>query len=102
MQHISSFQAPRRSLRGFKSQRGQDLIEYALVAGFVAVAAGFVMPSVAGTLQIVFTKVAVLVNQSDRKNPDGTCKSCADGKVLQMHGTQCVTEDESKILRKGD
>jgi hypothetical protein len=28
----------------WKDQRGQDLIEYALMAGFVAVAAGAVMP----------------------------------------------------------
>ena len=34
-------------LRIWKDTRGQDLIEYALMAGFVAVAAGAIMPSVA-------------------------------------------------------
>jgi Flp pilus assembly pilin Flp len=31
----------------WKDTRGQDLIEYALMAGFVAVAAGTIMPGVA-------------------------------------------------------
>jgi pilus assembly protein Flp/PilA len=33
-------------LKIWKDQQGQDLIEYALMAGFVAVAAGAVMPNV--------------------------------------------------------
>jgi pilus assembly protein Flp/PilA len=37
--------------------RGQDLIEYALMAGFVAVAAGSVMPSVSRSLSTIFSKV---------------------------------------------
>jgi Flp pilus assembly pilin Flp len=37
--------------------RGQDLIEYALMAGFVAVAAGAIMPGVASSINIVFSKV---------------------------------------------
>lgn len=31
-------------LRAFRDTNGQDLIEYALMAGFVAVSAGAVMP----------------------------------------------------------
>jgi pilus assembly protein Flp/PilA len=45
-------------LRVWKDTRGQDLIEYALMAGFVAVAAGAVMPSVAGSINTIFSKVA--------------------------------------------
>jgi pilus assembly protein Flp/PilA len=45
-------------LRVWKDTRGQDLIEYALMAGFVAVAAGAVMPGVAGSLNTIFSKVA--------------------------------------------
>ena len=30
----------------WKDKRGQDLIEYALMAGFVAVAAGAIMPNI--------------------------------------------------------
>jgi len=38
--------------------RGQDLIEYALMAGFVAVAAGAVMPGVASKISTIFSKVS--------------------------------------------
>ena len=44
-------------LKIWKDQRGQDLIEYALMAGFVAVAAGAIMPGVASSINIVFSKV---------------------------------------------
>jgi pilus assembly protein Flp/PilA len=36
---------------------GQDLIEYALMAGFVAVAAGALMPNVASSISTVFSKI---------------------------------------------
>ena len=42
----------------WKDQRGQDLIEYALMAGFVAVAAGAIMPGVAHSISTIFSKVA--------------------------------------------
>ena len=45
-------------LKVWKDQRGQDLIEYALMAGFVAVAAGAIMPGVATSLSQIFSKVA--------------------------------------------
>jgi Flp pilus assembly pilin Flp len=38
--------------------KGQDLIEYALMAGFVAVAAGTIMPGVATNISRIFSKVA--------------------------------------------
>ena len=38
--------------------RGQDLIEYALMAGFVAVAAGALMPSVSSSISTVFSKIS--------------------------------------------
>ena len=41
-------------LRIWKDTKGQDLIEYALMAGFVAVAAGAIMPGVAGSLSTIF------------------------------------------------
>jgi pilus assembly protein Flp/PilA len=44
-------------LRPLKGTRGQDLIEYALMAGFVAVAAGAVMPGVASSISTIFSKV---------------------------------------------
>lgn len=44
-------------LRVIKDTRGQDLIEYALMAGFVAVAAGAVVPGVATSIQTIFQSV---------------------------------------------
>jgi pilus assembly protein Flp/PilA len=44
-------------VRVLKNKLGQDLIEYALMAGFVAVSAGAVMPGVAGSISTVFSKV---------------------------------------------
>ena len=44
-------------LRIWKDTKGQDLIEYALMAGFVAVAAGAVMPQVASQVTTIFSKV---------------------------------------------
>jgi len=50
-------------LKIWKDQRGQDLIEYALMAGFVAVAAGAIMPDVATSVSQIFSKVnSVLSN----------------------------------------
>jgi len=38
--------------------RGQDLIEYALMAGFVAVAAGAIMPGVSSSISTIFSKIS--------------------------------------------
>ena len=45
------------NLQIWKDRKGQDLIEYALMAGFVAVAAGAIMPGVASSINVVFSKV---------------------------------------------
>jgi Flp pilus assembly pilin Flp len=44
-------------LQILKDKKGQDLIEYALMAGFVAVAAGAIMPNVATSISTIFSKV---------------------------------------------
>jgi Flp pilus assembly pilin Flp len=44
-----------------REQAGQDLIEYALMAGFVAVAAGAILTPMAPTLNVVFSKVHSLL-----------------------------------------
>jgi pilus assembly protein Flp/PilA len=41
---------------------GQDLVEYALAAGLVAVAAVACMPSLSGTVSNVFTKIGSIIN----------------------------------------
>ncbi len=50
------------NLRIIKDTKGQDLIEYALMAGFVAVAAGAIMPSVATSISTIFSKVATTMS----------------------------------------
>jgi pilus assembly protein Flp/PilA len=49
-------------LRVWKDTRGQDLIEYALMAGFVAVAAGATMPGVATSISTIFSKISSVMN----------------------------------------
>ncbi len=44
--------------RIWRELQAQDLIEYALMAGFVAVSAGALMPGVAGSISTIFSKVA--------------------------------------------
>jgi len=48
-------------LKIWKDKNGQDLIEYALMAGFVAVAAGAVMPNVASQINTIFNKVVSIL-----------------------------------------
>jgi Flp pilus assembly pilin Flp len=52
-------------LKIWKDRRGQDLIEYALMAGFVAVAAGAIMPNVATSISQIFSKVASVLSQAN-------------------------------------
>jgi pilus assembly protein Flp/PilA len=53
------------NLQIWKDREGQDLIEYALMAGFVAVAAGAIMPGVASSINVVFSKVnSIMVEAS--------------------------------------
>ena len=48
----------------WKDTNGQDLIEYALAAGLVAVAAVACMPGLSGTVNNVFTKIASIINNN--------------------------------------
>lgn len=42
----------------WKDSSGQDLIEYALMAGFVAVAAGAVVPGINTNISSIFSKIS--------------------------------------------
>ena len=53
-----------RKLQMLKDTRGQDLIEYALMAGFVAVAAGAIMPGVSTSISTIFSKIASVMSRS--------------------------------------
>jgi pilus assembly protein Flp/PilA len=44
--------------RIWRDEQGQDLIEYALMAGFVAVAAGAIMPNVASSISTIFSQIS--------------------------------------------
>lgn len=44
--------------QSWKDKRAQDLIEYALMAGFVAVAAGAIMPNIASSISTIFSEIA--------------------------------------------
>jgi Flp pilus assembly pilin Flp len=46
------------AMKIWKDKHGQDLIEYALMAGFVAVAAGALMPNIASSISTVFSKIS--------------------------------------------
>ena len=52
------------NLTFWKDTRGQDLIEYALMAGFVAVAAGAIMPGVASSISQIFSKIALVMTNA--------------------------------------
>jgi pilus assembly protein Flp/PilA len=45
-------------IRVWKDRRGQNLLEYALMGGFLAVAAGALMPQVSGSIGTIFGHVS--------------------------------------------
>jgi pilus assembly protein Flp/PilA len=48
-------------LRVWKDTAGQDLVEYALAAGMVAVAAVAAMPTLSATISTVFSKIGSII-----------------------------------------
>ncbi len=50
--------------RFWKDTQGQDLVEYALAAGMVAVAAVAAMPALSTTVSTVFTKIGSIINNT--------------------------------------
>lgn len=44
-------------LRIWKDTRGQDMVEYALLVGFVSLAAGVFIPDVASAMSTIYFKV---------------------------------------------
>jgi len=51
-----------KAKRFWSDQRGQDLVEYALAAGMVAVAAVGAMPALTTTVSNVFAKIGSIIN----------------------------------------
>ena len=50
--------------RAWRDRRGQDLIEYALMAGFVAVAAGAIMPGVSSSISTIFSEISSVMTNA--------------------------------------
>jgi Flp pilus assembly pilin Flp len=46
-----------RLRRRWQETTGQDLVEYALMAGFVAVSCGAILPPVATSISTIFSKI---------------------------------------------
>jgi pilus assembly protein Flp/PilA len=51
-------------VRVWTDVRGQDLVEYALMSGFVAVAAGAIIPGVSVSISRIFSNVACAMRRS--------------------------------------
>lgn len=56
MNHLLAFVS-----RFTQEERAQDMVEYALLAGFIAVAAGAVLPPISDQLSIIFSRMGSLV-----------------------------------------
>ena len=51
-------------LQVLRDTRGQDLIECSLMAGFVAVAAGAIMPNVAESISTIFSQISSVMTDA--------------------------------------
>ena len=45
-------------------ERGQDMVEYALLAGFIAVAAGAVLPPISDNISIIFSRMGSVIQEA--------------------------------------
>lgn len=52
----------------WREEQGQDLIEYALMAGFVAVAAGAIMPNIASSISTIFSQVSSVLSSASSQS----------------------------------
>ncbi len=48
-------------IRLLQDKKGQDMVEYALLAGFIAVAAGAILPGISDDISAIFSKMASVV-----------------------------------------
>jgi len=47
-----------------RDERGQDLVEYALLAGFIAVAAGALLPGISTSISTIFSRMASVLSKA--------------------------------------
>ena len=64
MKHWKNLSERVLRLKIWKDTHGQDLIEYALMAGFVAVAAGSIMPGISTNISTIFSKVGSVMTKA--------------------------------------
>ena len=50
-----------------RDERAQDMVEYALLAGFIAVAAGAVLPGIADGISVIFSKMESILGNAALK-----------------------------------
>jgi Flp pilus assembly pilin Flp len=48
-------------LRVVRDERGQDMVEYALLAGFIAVSAGALLPPISESISVIFSRMGSVV-----------------------------------------
>ncbi len=48
-------------VRLVRDEKGQDMVEYALLAGFIAVAAGALLPGISDNIGVIFNNMASVV-----------------------------------------
>jgi len=60
--HMEKFKA--LIVRLINDEKGQDMVEYALLAGFIAVAAGAILPTVSADISLIFSKMASVVEDA--------------------------------------
>jgi pilus assembly protein Flp/PilA len=48
-------------LRVIHDERGQDMVEYALLAGFIAVAAGALLPPISDSICVIFSRMGSVI-----------------------------------------
>ena len=51
-------------LRIARDEKAQDMVEYALLAGFIAVAAGATLPGISEQISTIFSKMGSLVTEA--------------------------------------
>jgi len=50
-----------------QDEKAQDMVEYALLAGFIAVAAGAVLPGISTSISQIFSKMASITTAAAQK-----------------------------------
>ena len=52
-------------IRLLHDKKGQDMVEYALLAGFIAVAAGAILPGISDDISQIFSKMGSVVSAAN-------------------------------------